>query len=191
MERGKPTPKPDLGSKRPKWSSFWYIPIMLLLLWVWQSMIIQFAYKSIPYSEFKSYLARREVIECVVKEDAIEGKIQSTLPVPGGTNTTLQGTNTPSGANAASSAKPFFFRTVRIEDPKLVDELQAAGVKFRGERPSLISQFMLAWVVPIGIMILIWSFIGRRIGSAGESILSFGKSKARLVAQKETGITFN
>src|SRR5262249_9461172 len=113
------------------------------------------------------------------------------LPVPGGTNTTLQGTNTPSGANAASSAKPFFFRTVRIEDPKLVDELQAAGVKFRGERPSLISQFMLAWVVPIGIMILIWSFIGRGIGSAGESILSFGKSKARLVAQKETGITFN
>jgi len=33
--------------------------------------------------------------------------------------------------------------------------------------------------------------VRRRIGSAGESILSFGKSKARLVAEKETGITFN
>ena len=45
-------------------------------------------------------------------------------------------------------------------------------------------------IVPIGIMALIWSVIGRRLGSAGESILSFGKSKARLVAEKETGITF-
>jgi len=82
------------------------------------------------------------------------------------------------------------FRAVRIEDPKLVDELQAADVQFRGERPNLMSQFLLSWIVPIGVMVLIWSFIGRRLGSAGESILSFGKSKARLVAEKETGVTF-
>ncbi|TLY35410.1 MAG: ATP-dependent zinc metalloprotease FtsH [Nitrospirae bacterium] len=49
---------------------------------------------------------------------------------------------------------------------------------------------MVSWLVPIGIMFLIWSFIGRRLGSAGEAILSFGKSKARLVAEKETGISF-
>src|SRR5438445_574282 len=49
----------------------------------------------------------------------------------------------------------------------------------------------LAWMLPIGVMILIWSFISRRIGSAGESILSFGKSRARLVAEKETGVTFS
>src|SRR5256884_2861392 len=192
MERGQSSPQRNLGRKPPKWSSsFWYIPVMLLVLWMWQSMIIQFAYKSIPYSEFKVRLERREVVECVVKDDAIEGKIQpnpqpTTIPNPHppATNTSLTTT-------AGSETKPFYFRTVRIEDPKLVDELQAAGGKFRGERPSLISQFMLAWVVPIGIMILIWSFISRRIGSAGESILSFGKSKARLVAEKETGITFN
>jgi cell division protease FtsH len=40
-------------------------------------------------------------------------------------------------------------------------------------------------------MVLLWSFIGRRLGGAGESILSFGKSKARLVAEKETGVTFD
>jgi len=164
---------------------------MLLVLWMWQSMIIQFSYKSIPYSDFKKYLERREVVECVVKDDAIEGKIQPNIQPQGGTNTISMATNSPSAASAVFTNKTFFFRTVRIEDPKLVDELQTAGVKFRGERPSLISQFMLAWVVPIGIMILIWSFISRRIGSAGESILSFGKSKARLVAEKETGITFN
>jgi cell division protease FtsH len=79
---------------------------------------------------------------------------------------------------------------VRVEDPKLVDQLESAGVQFRGERPNLVTQFLLSWIVPIGIMVLIWSFIGRRLGSAGESILSFGKSKARLVAEKETGVSF-
>jgi len=64
-------------------------------------------------------------------------------------------------------------------------------VKFHGARQGFFSQILLAWLLPIGVMILIWSFISRRIGNAGESILSFGRSKARLVAEKETGVTFN
>src|SRR5439155_11858883 len=46
------------------------------------------------------------------------------------------------------------------------------------------------WLVPLGALFLFWSFLGRRLGRAGESILSFGKSRARLVADKETGVTF-
>src|SRR5437868_14346449 len=120
---------------------------MLLVLWMRQSMIIQFAYRSIPYSEFKSRLQRREVTECVVKDDAIEGKIQPSV-AQSAEKIAPPGTNVISGKQAVAENKPFFFRTVRIEDPKLVDELQAGGVKFRGKRPSLISQFMISWIVP-------------------------------------------
>ena len=67
---------------------------MLLVLWMWQSMIIQFAYKSIPYSEFKARLERREVVECVVKDDAIEGKIQPNPQPNTITNTHPPATNT-------------------------------------------------------------------------------------------------
>ena len=163
---------------------------MLIALWLWQSMIIQFAYHAIPYSEFKEHLKRGEVVECTVKEDAIEGKIEPKQETPAPNPNTAPAATNHVAASPATQTKPFFFRTVRIEDRDLVNELQDAGVKFRGERPSLFSQFMLSWLVPIGIMLLIWSFIGRRLGSASESILSFGKSKARLVAEKETGITF-
>src|SRR5207248_9704035 len=149
----------------------------------WQSMIVQFAYRSIPYSEFKDRLQHNEVVECTVKEEAIEGKIEPKPRPSPEKPATASGTNVPPTTLTAAQTKPFFFRTIRIEDRDLVDELQAAGVKFRGERPSLISQFMLSWLVPIGIMFLIWSFLGRRLGSAGESILSLGKSQARLVAQ--------
>src|SRR5206468_9472959 len=58
-------------------------------------------------------------------------------------------------------------------------------------RPSLLSQVVLSWIVPIAFMLLLWTFLSRRLGRAGESILSFGKSRARLVVDAETKVTFN
>lgn len=87
--------------------------------------------------------------------------------------------------------EPFLFETIRIEDPKLVEELEAAGVKFTGRRPSFLSQVLLAWVLPIAVMIAIWVYIGRRMsGAAGGGILNIGRSKARLIAENATGVTF-
>src|SRR5262245_55301613 len=159
MERRDSPPKRDRKSLAPKWSSpLWYLPLMLLMLWFWQSTIVQFAYKTIPYSEFKEHLARGEVAECAVKETTIEGRLQSKSQ-PASSNT-ASNSNAPANAKVAPpSGKETFFRTVRVEDPKLVEELQAANVKFRGERPNFLSQFMLAWIIPIAVMFLIWSFI--------------------------------
>src|SRR4029077_8474152 len=187
MEPRKPSPPGEFRPKPPRWTSpLWYLPLMVLLLWFWQTSVSQFSYRSIPYSEFKACLNRHEVAECLIREDDIEGKIKPKAPMPAEKpNTTNSAEASASSASASSpkstaadATKPFLFRTVRVEDPKLVEELQAAGVKFSGERPSLIAQFLVSWILPIGIMVLIWSFIGRRLGSAGESILSFGKSKA-------------
>jgi cell division protease FtsH len=163
---------------------------MLLLLWFWQSAILQFSFQTIPYSDFKAYLARHEVAKCVLRDVDIQGEIRPKQAPTSDTNAPVT-TNSTSAKAASAEKKTILFRTIRVEDPKLVDELEAAGVQFRGERPSLVSQFLFSWIVPIGVMMLLWSFIGRRVGGAGESILSFGKSKARLVAEKETGVTFN
>ena len=152
-----------------EWRSFpyWYLLLMLLLLWVWQGAM-QFTVKEIPYSEFKSYLRNGEVIEAEVHETSVRGKVKP-----------------------KTAGKDFLFRTVRIEDPKLTEELEAHNVKFNGVRPSLLSQVLLSWIVPIGVMILLWTFLSRRIGRAGESILSFGKSRARLVVDTGINVTFN
>ena len=188
MNRREPPPKGEPKGRPPRWSSLWYLPVMLLLLWFWQSTLTQFSYRQIRYSEFKEHLRRHEVVECDIREDTIQGEIQPKPDLTTNTVTSTATTNTPAAKEAAT--KQFLFRTTRVEDPKLVDELQAAGVEFRGERPGLLSQFLLSWVIPLGIMFLIWSFVGRRLSGAGESILSFGKSKARLVAEKETGVSF-
>ena len=98
-----------------------------------------------------------------------------------------------SGKANANAAKPeaYLFRTVRVEDPDLVRDLQTAGVQFTGVRPSFMSQFLWAWVIPIAAMVLLWRFLSRRIGSIGQGLMSFGSSKAKVVADKDTGVTFN
>jgi cell division protease FtsH len=179
----------------PQWRfPLWYFVIAFALLWVWQSAFTQFTVRTIPYSEFKNYLAQGQVTEAQVGETEIKGKIEpattlSRAEAP--TNNIARLTNASAAQSPATKPEAgFLFRTVRVEDPKLVEELEAKGVKFVGVRPSFFSQFILAWVLPIALMVLLWSFISRRMGAAGESILSFGKSRARLAADKDTGVSF-
>jgi cell division protease FtsH len=90
-----------------------------------------------------------------------------------------------------NASQPFMFRTVRVEDPDLVRDLENAGVKFTGVRPGFMSAFLWAWVLPIGLMALLWWFLSKKMGAVGQSVMHFGASGAKLVADKDTQVTFN
>src|SRR6202163_2007239 len=190
-----PIKKPAKVDKlEPQWRLWiWYFLMTLLVLWVWQELGNQVEYRTIPYSEFKTYLAQGAIAEAVVKQDEIDGRI---VPKPDHETKNKPAENakaTPSpGATqpASSEAKPFFFRTERIEDPGLVNELQTAGVQYGAARPGVISQFLLAWVLPIAVMVLLWNMLARRMGGQAQSLFAIGKSRARLVADPDTGVTF-
>jgi cell division protease FtsH len=99
-------------------------------------------------------------------------------------------------AKAATPATPaapqaFLFRTVRIEDPDLVKDLEKAGANFTGQRPGVLSQFLWSWLIPIGVMFFLWRLLSRRMTGMGQSVFNFGSSKARLVAEKDTAVTFD
>ncbi len=256
------TPKLDPGPRKnldkppetPNWQSiFWYIPLMLLMLWVWQDQLHQMSVKTIPYSQFKQRLAAGEVAECEVRDLEITGRIvpkdarsqspaapagksnESKAVISSGKPSHPTGSgNSPSGSADKSAstitggspkekgetasgktakneegrsgkqpatkdatkkqeeAKPFQFRTERVEpDTQLVDQLEAAKVTFSGVRPSFISQLLYAWALPIGVMVVLWIFLSRGLRTAGQSVMSFGKSRARLVADRDTGVTFD
>lgn len=57
----------------------WYFPATLLVLWLWQDYFSQFAARTIPYSQFKAHLERREVVEAAVAPVIYE----ITLPAQG------------------------------------------------------------------------------------------------------------
>src|ERR1051326_4759266 len=61
---------------------FWYLLFILLLIFLWQAAVGQYAVRVIPYSDFKQALKNGEVTECLVRDDAIEGKIQPKIAPP-------------------------------------------------------------------------------------------------------------
>ncbi|HUA16757.1 MAG TPA: ATP-dependent zinc metalloprotease FtsH [Verrucomicrobiae bacterium] len=202
-------------------SFIWYIILMAGLLWVWQEAAHQIVYRTIPYSEFKNDLKQGEVVECSVEESDITGKIQPKTPPAKEAGTappakpqepaakaappdkTEQNQNAAAGkesskpeAAKAASSKPkapaaFLFRTVRVDDPNLVSQLESAGVKFTGVRPGFMSEFLWVWILPIGLMVLLWVFLSKRMRGIGQSVMRFGSSGAKLVADKDTNVTFN
>ncbi len=173
-----------------------YFVTTLVVLWVWQEVFRQVAVVTIPYSEFKAYVARHEVTEATIQPDEIIGRIvprassdakspeAAEKPAAEATKVSPSPTQTP------AQKEPFFFRTVRVEDPDLVDELQAAGVNYSGTRPSVLSQILLAWVLPLLILFGLWSLLTRRFSAAGEGIFGIGKSRAKLIIDKNTGVAF-
>jgi cell division protease FtsH len=162
------------------------------MLWVWQDAVHPISLRTIPYSEFKQRLVQHEVVECVVTPDEIDGNVDTAHAIKAETSTTQKGSSTTEPTTAQSLApESFQFRTVRVDDADLVRDLERGGANFTGARPSVISQFIWSWIIPIGVFWLIWWFLSRRMQGMGQSILSIGSSKAKLSADTDTGVTFD
>ncbi|HFD87826.1 MAG TPA: cell division protein FtsH, partial [Gammaproteobacteria bacterium] len=79
------------------------------------------------------------------------------------------------------------------EDPKLVDRLSAKGIKFsarppKDEVPYLIG-VLINWA-PMALFIAIWIFFMRQMQSGGGRAMGFGKSKAKLLTERQGRVTF-
>ena len=85
------------------------------------------------------------------------------------------------------------YQTGVFPDQSLIERLEKSGVEFSSyieSEGSPFINFLVSWIVPI-IMFsiigkLLFSFINKRGGNA----MSFGKSNAKIYAEKETGVTF-
>jgi len=199
-----PTPppaKPSLPTLPPGQRKFpiAYLLVMLAMLWMWQEVGMQMHVSTISYSEFKQALLDGDVVECTVRTNDIVGKIGPPAPKPAVAPAATpaehpeakgDGTEQPAATKAAVP-EAYQFRTVRVEDPDLVRDLEKANAKFVGERPGFLSQFLFSWVLPIGVMVLLWRFLARRVAGVGQSMLSFGSSKARLVPETEISVNFD
>lgn len=86
----------------------------------------------------------------------------------------------------------FTYYTGNVDDPELVEKLLDAGIEFKKEIPDVMSGLIfniLSFLLPL---ILIWglmAFLMRKM-SGGNGVMGIGKNKARVYAQKETGVTF-
>jgi cell division protease FtsH len=172
-------------NKRKQQFSIGYFIVAMLILFLLQYYFAAPKVETIGYSQFKSLVNKGLVTNLVINEQIIRGEIK-----PEGVKEVLSAEQLKArgdGTKEDKTALPFV--TVRIEDPELVSDLEAAGVPFRGEVVSQWLPTLLSWVVPVGLFFLLWSFLFRKMG-AGGSLMQFGKSKAKVYIEKKTGVTF-
>ena len=176
-------PRRNVGETPPRWrNSMWYLPLMvLILLWILQGFANEMAPLTIPYSEFKNMLAGGLVLECQITQERISGKARAEAG----------DASKPSPNPMDENAGTYSFRTFRVEDDDLIPALQKAGIPYSGSPSSSFLQSLLAWLLPAALILLFWSFMFRRMGNLGQSMMTFGSSKAKLVSQKESDVTFD
>jgi cell division protease FtsH len=160
----------DRGGKKPilKKTHFtiWYFVIAFLIIFLIQNYIVsRKAEDVIPYSEFKETLRAGKIKDLTITEEAITGIRE-----------TEQG--------------PRRFQTIRVIDPDLVKELEAHHVKYTGKVDSKWLTNILSWIIPLVFFFFIWRILFSRIGPE-TSVMSFGKSRAKIYAEKEKKITFS
>ncbi|MFT8736052.1 MAG: ATP-dependent zinc metalloprotease FtsH [Zymomonas mobilis] len=87
------------------------------------------------------------------------------------------------------------FKTVAPSDPMLVQRLQSKNVTFRALPEDtvsfwqiLLSQFLLPFILFVGLGFL---FVRQMQKNGGGGAMGFGKSRARLLTEKQGRVTFN
>ncbi len=179
--------------KRTKFSIWYYVIILsafLLLQWLFFSGV---AVQEISYKEFRDHLAAGEIDKVVITQDKIYGVFKESkadslagaeskeataespdlVPVPNKTPWRLAWED-------YEKAHARQFMVVRLQDDKLLEDLQAHGVDYRGKLSSnWLSNLILNWILPFGLLVMLWGFLFRRMGG-GPNVLNVGRNKAKI-----------
>jgi cell division protease FtsH len=161
--RRNPAPRPPRRIFSPVWLIVSFFALFLLVNLVSSALREG---KALEYSEFKSLLQQGRIVEVTLSDESIRGKYQD------------------GDGNQQS------FSTVHVDDPKLVEQLEAQKVRFSGEVQSRWLTDVLGWVLPFVLIIGLYAFLFRRMGGAEGGIMSFARSRAKIYAEDDVKVSF-
>jgi cell division protease FtsH len=150
--------------RRP--AGIWWVVAILGVLVLGQMFMPQGGH-SLTYSEFKQALRDGNVAEVTVGEETIQGKYKKEVQ------------------------NDIRFYAARIEDPKLVEELDTAGVKYQGDSMNRWPAAILIWLISPLLIIAALGFFFRRMGGAESGVMSFARSRHRVFAEDDVKVSFS
>jgi cell division protease FtsH len=172
-----------MGERR-FWFPWWYLLLGVLLLLVLRPYSLPEPAEEISYSQFKQLLARGKLAQVVLSPEEVSGKL---------TDLDVGSILSPQQLESMKRWGPNpRFRAVRVEDPKLVEELEKHGVSFTGRVPNTWLPTVLSWVASAVLFVAIWLFVLRRLAGGGgaSGLMAIGRSKAKVYVENETKVTF-
>jgi cell division protease FtsH len=159
--------KPPGPTSRKMHFSIWYFVIALLVISWLQNHMFEQQIKTIPYSEFKQLVNEDKVDNLILDPERIRGQIKE-----------------------AKEAERSFV-TVRVPDEGLVKQLDEKGIKYTGRLENKWLEAIISWLLPMAFFILFWGFLIRRMSGGPQGVLSVGKARVKIYAEKEVGVTFD
>ncbi|UCG14976.1 MAG: ATP-dependent zinc metalloprotease FtsH [Deltaproteobacteria bacterium] len=160
-------PKGDPNRKKFHFSIWYFIMALLLASLIHDYFTIR-QVDRIPYSDFKRYVAEGKVKNLVLKPQEIAGTVTED--------------------EKGRKDRPFV--TVRVDDPELVKLLDDKKIDYTGRYESKWLATLLSWILPLVFFILVWRFLIGRMGGGPQGVLSMGKARGKIYAEREVGITF-
>ena len=180
--------KKNLSPKNKKYrlSPMGYFFVTVLVVLLVQNFLGSSRVEVISYSQFKSLVEKDLINDLVIRETTIDGNLKGAA-----VHQILKPERLKEiSPDVLAGKSPFPFATVRVEDPGLTAELETAKIPFKGEIASNWLPTILSWVVPVGLFLLVWSYLGKKMRSASGGLMQIGKSKAKIYIEKKTGVTF-
>ncbi len=149
--------------------NIWFFIIVMVLLYFFQT-VVQIKTEQIPYSKFQSYLASNQVSQCVINGKTIVGTLK---------------------IMDKKTGKPLHFITVPLYNADLEKQLEKHGVKYSvAVENHFLSNLLFTWIIPFGLIFLIWYYLGQKMGSSGMNFMNIGKNKAHIHADTGQKVTF-
>jgi cell division protease FtsH len=151
--------------------SILYVLLAFLFLSLLQTWLAPKA-QTVAYSLFKSLVSEGKIKSVVVSSRFLKGFEQI----------------------HDDHKEPLFPRSVyitpRLDDRDLVSFLESNHVEIMAENENTFLAALLSWILPALVFVGIWAWAMKRMGQ-GTGIMTLGKSKAKIVAQTDVGVTFN
>ncbi|HVO18997.1 MAG TPA: ATP-dependent zinc metalloprotease FtsH [Anaeromyxobacter sp.] len=135
--------------------------------------------RRVPYSEFKAMIKGSAFERVVIGPDWVRG-----IPKPeaGGQ------------AQGVAAALPVTATRIPGGGDDLVPIIEGAGIPYDAVTGNGLGDAFWVWVAPMAIGLLLWAWFMRRVaGQAGQGppgVMAFGKSRARIHVEPDTGVTF-
>ncbi|MBI5747439.1 MAG: ATP-dependent metallopeptidase FtsH/Yme1/Tma family protein [Nitrospirae bacterium] len=169
--------------KKQKEFSLWYFVVAFLILIAIENFLLSSHLENLSYSDFKVLLKAGKVEDLTLREKVISGKLKKEG---------LEGLLPKEKVEELQrlGKGEYHFVTVRVDDQSLIQELEAAKVRFAGQVESTWFGSLMSWVLPAVIFFALWIFFMKRMGAAS-GIMEIGKSKAKVYMEKQTGVSFD
>jgi cell division protease FtsH len=176
--RGRKHDKPG-GSRFHLGSPLLYLGLVVLGLFLFRNLFQEAGFVRVPYSEFKQAIRENRFQRVQITPDSVRGF------------TTAQ--RGPPVRPGDPSSMPWIAN--RVPDEQLTPLLDVKKIEYEAAPGTGFNEAFWVWGLPLVLGFVFWTWLMRRmapgIGQGPQSVMSFGKSRAKVQAEADTGVGFS